>query len=152
MSARLWNWQLSAGFGLSLVTLASYVFFVNMTPAVFWPGLMLFAIAAKLLMSGWKRVRREPQTYRGKIAGQFLTTLSVLLFGLFGFTAYEVRKALPPAKNAPQIGQRAPDFSLVDANGQNFSLVQLLASPITDSGGTARATKGVLVYFYRGYW
>jgi len=73
-------------------------------------------------------------------------------FGLFGFTAYEVRKALPPAKNAPQIGQRAPDFSLVDANGQNFSLVQLLASPITDSGGTARATKGVLVYFYRGYW
>jgi cytochrome oxidase Cu insertion factor (SCO1/SenC/PrrC family) len=99
-----------------------------------------------------KRRSREPESYRGKIAGPVLTTLSVLIFGLFGFVVYEVSRAFPDAKNAPQIGQRAPEFSLVDANGKNFTLAQLLSTPITDSGGAARATKGVLVLFYRGYW
>ena len=152
MAARFWNWRLWAGFGLSIGALAGYVFLVNETRAVLWPALLVFIAAAVLLISGLKRRSREPELYRGKIAGPVLTTLSVLIFGLFGFAVYEVFKVFPEAKNAPQIGQRAPEFSLVDANGKNFTLAQLLATPITDSGAAARATKGVLVLFYRGYW
>jgi hypothetical protein len=152
MAAKFWNWRLWAGFGLSIGALAGYAFLVNETRAVLWPALLVFIAAAVLLISGLKRRSREPELYRGKIAGPVLTTLSVLIVGLFGFVVYEVFKAFPEAKNAPQIGQRAPEFSLVDANGKNFTLAQLLSTPITDSGAAARATKGVLVLFYRGYW
>jgi len=151
-AAKLWNWRLWAGFGLSIGALAGYGYFVMETRAVFWPALLLFVVAAVLLVSGLKRRSRQPESYRGKIAGPVLTTLSVLIFGLFGFVVYEVLRVFPDAKNAPQIGQRAPEFSLVDANGTNFTLAQLLSTPITNSGGAARATNGVLVLFYRGYW
>jgi hypothetical protein len=152
MTAKLWNWRLWAGFGLSVVALTGYGLFVMETRAVFWPSLLLFAIAAVLLASGLRRARRDPQSYRGRIAGPILTALSVLVFGLFGFATYEVLKAFPDAKNAPQVGQRAPAFSLVDANGKSFSLDRMLATPNADSGVAGRATKGVLVVFYRGYW
>ena len=152
MAAKLWNWRLYAGLGLSLVALAGYVVFVNETRAVFWPALLLFVAAAVLLFSGLKRRSREPELYRGKIASYVLTILSVLILGLFGFVAYQVSRVFPEAKNAPQIGQRAPEFSLVDATGQNFTLAQLLSASMTNSGGAGGATKGVLVVFYRGYW
>jgi glucan phosphoethanolaminetransferase (alkaline phosphatase superfamily) len=152
MATKLWNWRLWAGFGLSIGALAGYVFWVNETRAVFWPALLLFVVAAVLLFSGWKRRSREPELYRGKIASYLLTTVSVLILGLFAFVAYQVSRVFPDAKNAPQIGQRAPEFSLVDANGQNFTLAQLLSSPITNAGSAASTTKGVLVVFYRGYW
>ena len=51
--------------------------------------------------------------------------------------------ACADARNSPQVGQRAPEFSLNDATGRNLTLAQLLST---------RATKGVLVFFYRGYW
>jgi hypothetical protein len=152
MATKLWNWRLWAGFGLSIGALAGYVFLVNETRAVFWPALLLFVVAAVLLFSGWKRRSREPELYRGKIASYLLTTVSVLILGLFAFVAYQVSRVFPDAKNAPQIGQRAPEFSLVDANGQNFTLAQLLSTPITNAGSAASTTKGVLVVFYRGYW
>ena len=152
MAAKLFDWRLWTGLGLTLGALAGYVFLVNETRAVFWPALLLFAVAAVLLFSGWKRRFREPELYRGKIAGYVLTSLSALILALFGFLVYEVSRVFPEAKNSPQIGQRAPEFSLVDSNGENFTLAQLLSTPITNSGGAARATKGVLVVFYRGYW
>ena len=152
MAAKHWNWRLWAGFGLSIAALAGYIVWVNETRAVFWPALLVFVLAAVLLVSGLKRKSREPELYRGKIAGPVLTTLSVLLFGFFGFVAYQVWRVFPAAKNSPQIGQRAPEFSLVDANGDNLTLAQLLSTPITNSDGAANSTKGVLVIFYRGYW
>jgi hypothetical protein len=152
MAAKLWNWRLWAGFGVSLGALAGYVVLVNETRAVFWPAVLLFVVALLLLFSGLKRRSREPELYRGKIAAPVLTTLSVLILGLFAFVAYQVLRVFPDAKNAPQIGQRAPEFSLVDANGKNLTLTQLLSTPITNSGSADRATKGVLVVFYRGYW
>lgn len=98
------------------------------------------------------RGRREPQTYRGKIAGPVLASLSLVFLGLFSFASYEVFKNFPAANNAPKVGQHAPEFALVDSNGKNFSLAQLLSTPIVDSTGVARGAKGVLVVFYRGYW
>jgi hypothetical protein len=150
--AKLWNWRLWVGLGLTIVALVGYTFFVMETRAVLWPALLLFAAAGGLLVSGLKRRSRQPELYRGKISGPVLTTLSVLVLALFGVTVYGVLKAFPSAKNAPKIGQRAPGFSLADASGRNFTLAQLLATPVGNSDGAARATKGVLVLFYRGYW
>lgn len=152
MAGKRWNWRLWAGFGLSIVALAVYILFVGETRAVFWPALLLFLLAAVLLVSGWRRRSREPELYRGKIAGWVLTGLSVLIVGFFGFVVYQISRVFPDAKNAPQVGQRAPEFSLADANGTNFTLAKLLSTPITDSGGAAHPAKGVLVFFYRGYW
>lgn len=152
MASKLWNWRLWAGFALSILAFAGYVLRVNETRAVVWPALLLFAVAAALLVSGLKRRSREPELYRAQVAGYVLTTLSILIFALFGFVVYQVSRVFPDAKNAPQIGQRAPGFSLVDANGRNFTLAQLLSTPITNSDSAARSPKGVLVVFYRGYW
>ncbi|HEY6352255.1 MAG TPA: hypothetical protein VI636_22890 [Candidatus Angelobacter sp.] len=154
MSDKLWNWRLWAGFGLSLAALAGYSFIVVSTGAlsVFWPSLFLFVVAAVFLISGLARGRREPQLYRSKAAGPVLAILSLVFFTLFGIAGYKVFKNFPAANNAPKIGQRAPGFTLGDSGGKNVSLAELLSTPITDSAGATRATKGVLVVFYRGYW
>src|SRR3974390_1508202 len=101
MSGKARNWRLWVGFVLSIAALVGYVFLVNETRAVFWPALLLCVLAAVLLVSGLRRRWRQPESYHGKVAGPVLTTLSALIFGLFGFVAYEVSRAFPEAKNAP---------------------------------------------------
>lgn len=152
VAGKLWNWRLWIGFLLTLVALVGYRRLFEETRLVFWPSLLLFIISGFLLVSGLKRASREPQLYRGKVLGRILATLSVLVFGVFGYATYEVFTHFPAARNAPQVGQRAPEFALVDSGGKNFSLTQLLSNPITDSSGATRAIKGVLIVFYRGYW
>lgn len=152
MSARVWNWRLWVGFGCAVAALIIYFIFFIVTRAVVWPCLALLVIAAALLISGMQRALREPLVYRGKIGGTVVSVLSVLLFVAFGFVAYQVHRAFPAARNAPNVGQHAPEFSLADSTGRNVALTDLLASPITDGSGSAHASKGVLVVFYRGYW
>ena len=155
MNAKLWNWRLWAGCGFALLGLLAYaawIMVISQTRSFFWPSLVLFFIAALFLISGLRRASREPQSYRGKVAGPILATVSAVCLALFVFASYEVYKNFPAANNAPKVGERAPEFALVDSNGTNFSLAQLLSTPITDSTGVARAAKGVLVVFYRGYW
>lgn len=155
VTSRHWNWRLWVGFVLSLVALFAYPTYIirfSLIRAIFWPSVVLFLVAAMLLVSGLRRAFREPQSYRGKISGPVLTTVSVLIFALFGFFNYYVFKNFPAANNAPKVGQRAPEFTLVDTNGKSFSLAQLLSTPRADSTGSSRPAKGVLVFFYRGYW
>lgn len=152
MNARYWNWRLWAGFASALLAVIIYVSLFLSTRAVFWPSLGLSILAAFLLVSGLWRAFRQPQTYRGKIAGPVLSALTLVLFGAFAFASYEVFKSFPAARNAPRVGQPAPQFTLVDSTGKNVSLAQMLATPVTDPSGQARAAKGVLVVFYRGYW
>ena len=45
---------------------------------------------------------------------------------------------------------KAPEFTLADANGKATSLGELLTTPINVSN-TAKP-RGVLLIFYRGYW
>jgi hypothetical protein len=152
MPAKSWNWRLWVGFVLCPLALWAFFHFFEDTRAVFWPSLLLFLIAAFLLISGLKRAFGEPQAYRGKVFGSILAGLSVVLLGLFGYMSYQVYTHFPAAKNAPQVGRPAPQFALLDSNGKNVSLGQLLSNPKTDSTGAARALKGVLIVFYRGYW
>lgn len=152
MNARYWNWRLWAGFALALLAVIIYVSLFLSTRAVFWPSLALSILSAFLLVSGLRRAFRDPQSYRGKIAGPVLSALTLVLFAGFAFASYEVFRNFPAAYHAPRIGQPAPQFTLVDSTGKNVSLAQMLATPVTDPSGGTHAAKGVLVVFYRGYW
>jgi hypothetical protein len=144
------NWLLWAGFLLTLVAFASYVFvFVNfpVTRDFPWLNLLLFVGAAVLLIVGLRRAYKQPELYRGKIAGPVLTVFSALIFGLFVFQIFVLARELPVSAAAPHVGAKAPDFTLQDTGGKPVSLSDLLSAPI---GG--RQPKGALLVFYRGYW
>jgi hypothetical protein len=117
------------------------------------------------------RAFRQPQVYGGKVSGSILGVLSLLICGLVAVASIGSR-ALPVATNAPQVGQKVPDFTLADTSGNKVSLGQLLgkadssvtasktpalagntagqAAPVVLS--TATPTRAVLLVFYRGAW
>jgi peroxiredoxin len=70
-----------------------------------------------------------------------------LVLAFFIFSIFVAARWLPASHGAPQVGQKAPDFTLTDTNGKSISLAELLASPIN-----GKAAKGALLIFYRGYW
>jgi len=51
-------------------------------------------------------------------------------------------KQLPASTGAPHVGQKAPDFRLVDSNRHPVSLSQVLST----------TPRGALLIFYRGCW
>jgi hypothetical protein len=113
-----------------------------------WLNLLLGALAVAFCVMALKRSQRERELRRGKAAGWTLSILSVLLlaFSVFGFSA---ARKLPSPNGAPQVGQKAPDFTLRDTKGDPVSLAQLLSSPVP---GSSEPPKAVLLIFYRGYW
>jgi len=55
-------------------------------------------------------------------------------------------------KGAPQVGQKAPDFTLPDVTGKPIRFSQLLAAPATDGIQASGKTRWLILIFYRGYW
>jgi lysylphosphatidylglycerol synthetase-like protein (DUF2156 family) len=152
MNIRRFNWPLWAGFLLSLIAFFSYfsVFvWFPVTRDFPWANLLLFAIAAALLVFGLRRAFSPDRSHskRSKIAGAILAALSVAIFGFFIVATFIIARRLPASSSAPQVSQKAPDFTLSDTNGKPVSLSELLASPIN-----GKSPKGVLLIFYRGYW
>jgi hypothetical protein len=152
MSLRKLNWQIWAGFLLTLIAFLSYFMVFIWFPVTRdfpWANLVLFALAGSLVLSGVRRAyspeRLRPM--RSRIIGTILATLSVAIFGLFIFVTLINAKRLPASHSAPQLSQKAPEFTLTDMNGKSVSLSELLTTPINGS-----APKGVLLVFYRGYW
>lgn len=144
------NWQLWAGFLLSIVAFLSYPFvFVNfpVTRDFPWANLLLFGVAAVLLIFGVRRAFAPGRSWKSKVAGSVLATLSVLVIGVFIFSAFIMSRWLPASHGAPHVGQKALDFSLTDTKGKAVSLDELLSSPVN-----GKAPAGVLLIFYRGYW
>ena len=132
MNGRLWG-----GLLLSVVAFVSYfVFFVRypVTRDVPWANVVLFLLALFLLISGFRRARR-------KIAAGVAVALGFVIAATLGF-AIVVGSKVPHSPTAPQVGQKMPDFKLLDSTGREVSLAQLLAS----------SQRGVLLVFYRGYW
>ena len=83
---RRWNALLWAGFAVTLLAVLSYFFFFIRFPAtrdVPWTTFLLFIVAACLLGIGLIRAFRQPESYRGKISGPILATLSLLIFSMF---------------------------------------------------------------------
>ncbi|SRR6185503_811692 len=152
MNIRRLNWPLWLGFLLTLGTFLSYFFIFVLFPFTRdfpWANLLLFVIAAVLLFMGLRRgfASDRPHPTRSKIVSSIVSGLSLLVIALFVFTIFIGGRWLPASKGAPQVGQRAPDFSLPDSSGKTVSLNELLTTPINGN-----APKGVLLVFYRGYW
>jgi len=139
MNERRWNWPLWTGLALVLIGFLSYALLFYRFPItrdVPWVSFLLFAAAIAMLVAG---VRRAPGR---KIGAIVVTVIGVALvaFFVFGIT---VGSRVPMGANVPAVGAKAPDFTLLDANGKPVALSQLLGSP---------GTKSVLLVFYRGYW
>jgi hypothetical protein len=141
------NWRLWAGFAVSVLALVIYVLGFEATRRIVWLSAALCVVALVLLLSGLRRAYGQPEAYRGKLAGPILTVLSVLVIAAFAFFSYEVPKGYAKGNNTPRVGDRAPEFALADSNGAPVALKQLLSN-----SGNGRASKGVLLVFYRGYW
>ncbi len=157
MNIKRFNWQIWAGFLLSLLASLSYpFFFVNFaaTRDFPWVSILLFVVALALVVVGLRRAFSGPtegakRSTLSKIVASGLAVLSVAIIGLFLFSILIMARWLPPSTGAPQVGQKAPEFTLTDVNGKQVSLSELLSSPIA---GQTNDKKGVLLIFYRGYW
>jgi hypothetical protein len=166
MKIQRFNWPIWAGFVLSVFALLSYPFlFVNwpVTRDFPWANLLLFTIAAVLLLIGVRRAFGPERRRLSKTAASIVATVSVLVLGFFVFSFFFASRWLPASHGAPQVGQKAPDFTLTDTNNKQVSLSDLLSAPINGETGSAgalarterearTAPKGLLLIFYRGYW
>ena len=144
------NWPIWVGFLLSIFAFLSYpLLFVNwpVTRDFPWANLVLFAVAIILLFLGIRRAFAPGRRRLSKVVGSILASLSVLILGLFIFSAFILSRWLPASTGAPQVNQKAPDFTLSDTNSKPVALAELLTQPINN-----RPPKGVLLIFYRGYW
>jgi len=96
-----------------------------------------------------KNVFAQPRSVAARIGGTLVVLLALLFAGSSLFVSYHAR-ALPASADAPHVGQKVPDFTLADTNGQPVSLAQLFA--LAPGDPSAAAPKAVLLIFYRGYW
>jgi thiol:disulfide interchange protein len=132
MNGRLWT-----GLLLSVAAFISYFAFFYRFPVtrdIPWASIALLAIAVWLLISGFRRATR-------KIAAGIVMGLGLVVAVAFALSV-TVGSKVPVSPAAPQIGQKAPDFKLLDSTRREVTLSQLLAS----------SPRGVLLIFYRGYW
>jgi hypothetical protein len=140
---RRWNILLWTGFAIVVLSVVSYIPVFAQFPItrdIPWVNYLLFVAAGAMLAVGLKRAYGEPDRYRGKISGPILSVLSVLIAGLFVFGVLYLTK-LPLSSSAPQVGQRAPLFTLANADGKPTALADLL-----------KGHRGAVLIFYRGYW
>jgi peptidoglycan/LPS O-acetylase OafA/YrhL len=156
MTDRRFNWPIWTGLLLSLIAFISYfTVFVSfpVTRDFPWVNLLLFAAAAALLVVGVRRAYAADRTHpkRSKIMGTVVATLSFAIFGFFIFAIFIMARQLPASHGAPQVGQKAPDFSLSDIRGKPVSLSGMMALPVNGKAGSPNP-RGVLLVFYRGYW
>ena len=146
---RRWNLSVWSGFLVVLAAAFTYIPVFARFPAtrVFpWVNLRMFGAGLALIGVGLRRAFREPLIYRGKVAGSIVAGLGVALLALFCFGLFYAARQLPPSSGAPRVGQKAPDFTLPDKDGNPVRLSEILGA------GGADRINGVLLVFYRGYW
>jgi hypothetical protein len=144
------NWQIWTGFVLSLFAALSYAFVFArwaITREFPWANLVLFAIAFVFLFFGLRRAFKPDKRIVSKIFSSLAAAFGVLLLAALLFMIYVMGSWLPASAGAPQLGQKAPDFTLTDTNDKPVTLAQLLTEPFNN-----QPPKGVLLIFYRGYW
>jgi hypothetical protein len=149
MASRGGGFLVLAGFLLTLAAFLSYFLFFAMFPVTRdspWLNLVLFLAAGATLGVGLKRTFQQPVKWWRKALAVAATALSATVFGLFVFYNYYLSRQLPPAENAPRIGQKAPDFTLPDQHGRPVTLSAVLA------GESRGRPQRALLIFYRGYW
>jgi hypothetical protein len=137
------NWPIWVGFVVVVAGLFSYGFFARFpfTRDFPWANLLLFGIGIALLLVGLFRAFGRPQVYRGRILGSIFAAIAVLVIALFSYEIFYVLRQVPASPGAPRVGQKAPDFFLLDQNGKPIGLGDLLSD-----------SKGAVLIFYRGFW
>jgi hypothetical protein len=141
---RNWNLPIWIGFAIVLVALGSYVpIFVKFaaTRDIPWVNYLLYLLGGGVLAVGVRRAYREPQRYRGKVSGTILGAAAVLLAGAFVVFAVYLTRQIPSSDSALHLGERAPAFTLQNADGKRVALSDLMSNH-----------RAVLLIFYRGYW
>ncbi|HKR62062.1 MAG TPA: hypothetical protein VJS64_20410 [Pyrinomonadaceae bacterium] len=154
VETKRFNWQIWAGFLLTFAASLSHPFIFVRWPITRdfpWVTILLFGVAAILLFIGVRRAFASGRSRFAKVVGVILTALSVVFMGLFLFSVLVMARWLPASSGAPQVGQKAPDFSLSDSTGKTTNLAELLSVPISGAQYVSQ-TRGVLLIFYRGYW
>lgn len=145
---RRFNWPLLAAFVLMPAAFLSFpLFFVKwpFTRDVPWASVLLFALAGLCLFSGVRRAFAPGRFRPVWIAiGLAVTAFSALCVYSFVAMVFIGSRHLPASAGAPQVGQQAPDFTLLDEHGQSTTLSELMRTPT----GSAGAPKGVLLIFY----
>jgi len=150
--ARSRNFLPLAGFLVCVIAFLSYflVFYrFPVTRDIPWANWLLFALGLALAVAGALRPFRQPDRYRGRILGPVLAVLSVAVLGCFLLATMVVTRQLPASAGAPKVGEKAPDFTLADAQGRPVRLYGLLGS---GPAGSAAPGSWVILIFYRGYW
>ena len=144
---RKWNWPIWVGFVVVVAGLFSYEFFVRFpsTRDFPWANFLLLGIGTALLIVGLFRAFGRPHVYRGKIIGSIFAVVAVLAIAFFSYGIFYFLRQVPASAGAPHVGQKAPDFLLLDQNGKPVGLGDLLRGP---SG----PPKAVALIFYRGFW
>jgi len=137
------NWQIWAGF-LSYPLLFARWAITREFP---WANLVLFAIALVFLLLGLRRAFKPDKGVASKVFSSLAAAFGVLLLAGLLFMFFVMGTWLPRSVGAPQVGQKAPDFTLTDSNNKPVTLAQLLIEPINN-----QPPKAVLLIFYRGYW
>jgi len=102
---------------------------------------LLFGIGAALLIVGLFRAFGRPQAYRGKVFGSIFAVIAVLLVAFFSYEILYFLRQVPASVGAPRVGQKTPDFTLLDQNGKPVGLGDLLSN-----------SNGAVLIFYRGFW
>lgn len=140
---RRWNWPIWTGFVVAVAGLSSYEFFARFptTRDFPWANFLIFGIGAALLIFGLFRAFGRPQVYRGKIFGSIFAAIAALLLAFFSYVIFYFLYQVPASAGAPRVGQKAPDFLLLDQNGKPVGLGDLLSN-----------SNGALLIFYRGFW
>jgi len=140
---RKWNWPLWVGIAVAVGGLFSYEFFARypITRDFPWANLLLFGIGSALLIVGLFRAFGRPQLYRGKIFGSIFTAITLFFFAFFSYAIFYVLRQVPLSAHAPRVGEKAPEFTLVDQNGRSVALADLLSG-----------SRAAVLIFYRGFW
>lgn len=150
MASGRFNWAILSGFLVTLFAFVSYPFIFVRYPITRdfpWANLLLFAVGLVLVFVGIRRAFAPDRRLWTKILSTFAATLSIVLFGFFLFLTFGMTEHLPKSQGAPQVGEKAPEFTLPNQVGKAVSLAELLSSPVKGA-----APKGVVLVFYRGYW
>jgi hypothetical protein len=149
---RRWNLSIWFGFILVVAGFLTYPFFIQFpaTRDVPWVNFLLFSTGLVLLVIGLVRAFGKPKIYRGKIFGSILMALSLLVTGLFAYGFFFALRDLPASSSAPDVGQKAPEFTLTDQEDRQVSLTELLSSSASDKSTTP--VNAVVLIFYRGFW
>jgi hypothetical protein len=150
MNTSRFNWPIWLGFLVGIAASLTYFFLFLWIPTTRdtpVPTLLLYAISVVLLVIGVKRAFGRGRSLFSRILASVVALMGILMAVGFAFSFFVAARWIPASTGAPQVGQKAPEFTLTDTNNKQVSLTELLSTPIN-----GKSPKGVVLIFYRGYW